>query len=66
MEIKKIISKSKDGSRAEVIIENDNKTLMTKHIHGQSDDSWNYCSGWTFNSDKERVPVLKKLSCKVF
>ena len=60
MEIKRVISRSRDGLRMEVITEHGNGILRTRHIHRGGGGKWRYCAGY---EDKERMkPILRELS----
>ncbi len=56
MKIKKIISKSKDENRMEVIAEDAHGNLRTLHIQRYSKD-WKYCDG-----HQDNRPILKSIS----
>jgi len=43
--VKKIISKSKDGDRMEVIAEDYHKNLKTLHVQRRS-KKWKFCTGY--------------------
>jgi len=59
MKIKKVISKSKDGNRMEVIAEGQGGYLCTLHIHRHS-DGWKYHAG----RDRKGQPILKLIEEK--
>lgn len=60
MEIKRVISRSRDGLRMEVITEYGHGILRTRHIHRGSGGKWRYCSGY---ADRERKkPILRELA----
>jgi len=46
MKIKKVISKSADGTRKEVILESSTGLLSTRHIHLDHDGKWRYLVGY--------------------
>jgi len=54
MKVKKIISKNKDENRMEVIAEDKNGNLYTKHIRKSPDGRWKYC----MNRDRTNQPIL--------
>jgi len=57
MKIKKVISKSRDGSRMEVITEHGKGILRTRHVHKNGNGKWRYCIGY-----EKGQPILRKLS----
>jgi len=60
MEIKRVISRSKDGSRMEVVTEHGNGILRMRHVHRGRDGKWRYCVGY---ADEERKrPILRELA----
>jgi len=60
MEIKRVISRSRDGLRMEVITEHGYGILRTRHVRRGGDGKWRYCTGY---EDKERMkPILRKLA----
>ena len=61
MKIIKIINKSKDGNRMEVIVERDDKRLVTKHLHKKEGNIWNYCSHYVYKPNGEVIPVVKEI-----
>jgi hypothetical protein len=55
MIVKKIISKSKDGNRMEVIAKED-KVLKTLHIHKEN-NIWRYFAGYDKKDTKIYLPI---------
>ena len=55
MEIKRVISRSNDGSQMEVITENGNGILRTRHVYRGGGGKWRYCTGY---ADKERKKLI--------
>ena len=55
MIIKKIISKSRDGNRMEVIAKED-KVLKTLHIHKEN-NIWRYFAGYDKKDTKIYLPI---------
>jgi len=58
MKLEKIISKSKDGNRMEIIARDDFKNLKTLHVHRYS-KGWKYCVGY-----KDDQPISRQLKGK--
>jgi len=55
MKLEKIISKSKDGNRMEIIARDDFKNPKTLHVHRYS-KGWKYCAGY-----KNDQPISRQL-----
>lgn len=58
MKLEKIISKSKDGNRMEIIARDDFKNLKTLHVYRHS-KGWRYCVGY-----KDGQPTSRQLRRK--
>ena len=54
MKIKKVISKSPDGQRMEVIAENEHGLLRTLHLH-RFKSGWRYCKEYDYERGEVRV-----------
>ena len=54
MKIKKIISKSPNGQRMEVVAENKHGLLQTLHLH-RFKSGWRYCKEYDYEKDEVRV-----------
>jgi len=65
MEIKKIVSKSKDGNNMEIITQDDIGQLTTRHIRKDSSGNWKYFFKKEFIGGDWRE-IFKDLPCKVF
>jgi len=55
MNLEKIISKSRDGNRMEIIARDDFKNIKTLHVH-RSSKGWRYCIGY-----KDDQPISRQL-----
>jgi len=58
MKLEKIISKSRNGNRMEIIARDDFKNLKTLHVHRYS-KGWKYCAG--YQNDQ---PILRSIKSK--
>lgn len=58
MKLDKIISKSKDGNRMEVIARDDFQNMKTLHIQ-QHSKKWRYCAG-----HQNDQPILRSIELK--
>jgi len=60
MKLIQIISKARDGQKAEAVFEMDTGLLRTKHIQ-KAARNWTYCDRMIYKKNGERKPVIKSL-----
>ena len=60
MKIHKIISKSKDDKRMEVVAIGKKGPYRTLHVHRYK-KGWQYCAGFKLSLGKEKVMILKEI-----